>query len=166
MASRFLAPFGSRALFGRGDPFMQLQREMNRLFDDALGDAGGGANRLVAGMPSIDVHETEDGVEVTAELPGVAQEDIDLRLDGDMLTLSGEKKTERTDERAHLSERSYGSFRRSIRLPFTPDPAKVQAHCDRGVLKIHVPRGAEPERSRKIPIGGGAQGEANEKPPS
>lgn len=155
MASRFLAPFGGRSLAGRGDPFMQLHREMNRLFDDTLRDLGGGRGGGVT--PSIDVHDTGDGIEVTAELPGVAQDDIDLRLDGDLLTISGEKKSERTDERAHVVERSYGSFRRSIQLPFTPDPSKIQASCEHGVLKVRVPRGAEQERSHKIPIGGGAQ---------
>jgi len=100
------------------------------------------------------VHETDDGLEVSAELPGVAQKDIDLSLDGDVLTICGEKRKEQKDERAHVVERSYGSFRRSVQLPFTPDPAKVRADCENGVLKIRLPRGAEQERSKKIPIGG------------
>jgi HSP20 family protein len=141
----------------RGDPFLQLHREMNRLFDDTLREVGGGNGaRGGALMPSLDVHDTDDGIEVSAELPGVAKDDIDLSLDGDVLTICGEKKNERKDEQAHVVERSYGSFRRSVQLPFTPDPAKVRADCENGVLKIRLPRGAEQERSKKIPIGGTA----------
>jgi HSP20 family protein len=156
MASRFLVPFGGRSSMMRGDPLLQLHREMNRLFDDTLRGFGGGEGGQGGGtlMPSLDVHDIDDGIEVTAELPGVAKDDIDLSLDGDMLTISGEKKNERRDERAHVVERSYGSFRRSVQLPFAPDPGKVQADCENGVLRIRLPRGAEQERSKKIPIGG------------
>lgn len=156
MASRFLVPFGGRPSMMRGDPFLQLHREMNRLFDDTFRGFGGGEGGQGGGtiMPSLDVHDIDDGIEVTAELPGVAKDDIDLSLDGDMLTISGEKKNERKDERAHVVERSYGSFRRSVQLPFAPDPGKVQADCDNGILRIRLPRGAEQERSKKIPIGG------------
>ena len=159
MASRFLVPFGGRSSMMRGDPFLQLHREMNRLFDDTFRDMDGGNGRRGGIMPSLDVHDTDDGIEVTAELPGVARDDIDLSLDGDVLTICGEKKNERKDERAHVVERSYGSFRRSVQLPFAPDPAKVHADCDNGVLRIRLPRGAEQERSKKIPIGGAAQGQ-------
>lgn len=156
MASRFLAPFGGRVPAGRGDPFMQLHREMNRLFDDTFNSFR--SNERGGPMtPSIDVYEAEGGgLEVTAELPGVSDKDIDLRLDGDTLVITGEKRNERKDERAHIAERSYGSFQRIIQLPFTPDPDKVQARRENGVLRIRLPRGTEQEKSRRIPIGEGS----------
>ena len=89
MASRFLTPFSGRGLLGR-DPFLELHREVNCLFDDSLRGASQGSGSGALMSPSIDVCETEDGLEISAELPGVAEDDIDLRLDGDMLTISGE----------------------------------------------------------------------------
>jgi len=151
MASRFLAPFGSRGLLG-GDPFLDLHREVNRLFDDSFRLARGSGD-VRALNPRIDVHETDSGLELTAEVPGVAEDDIDLRLDGDILTISGEKRNERKDEGNRLVERSYGSFSRSIQLPFNPDPDKVEADCDRGVLTIKLPRSVEQDRSRRISVG-------------
>ncbi len=155
MASRFLTPFGGRGLLGR-DPFLDLHREVNRLFDDSLRsirDGGGGGAML---NPKVDLCQTEDGWEISAELPGVAQEDIDLRLDGDILTISGEKRDERKDDKNRFVERSYGSFSRSFQLPFTPDPDKVTADCDRGVLTIKLPKAAELDNSRRITIGSGS----------
>jgi HSP20 family protein len=155
MASRFLTPFGGRGLLGR-DPFLDLHREVNRLFDDSLRtmtDSGGGVTML---NPKVDVCPTEDGWEVTAELPGVDEKDIDLRLDGDLLTISGEKRDQRKDEQNRLVERSYGSFTRSFQLPFAPDPDKVTADCDKGVLTIKLPKSAEQERSKRISIGSGS----------
>jgi HSP20 family protein len=155
MASRFLTPFGGRGLLGR-DPFLDLHREVNRLFDDSLRgmtDSGGGGTVL---NPKVDVCPTEDGWEVTAELPGVDEKDIDLRLDGDLLTISGEKRDQRKDDQNRLVERSYGSFTRSFQLPFTPDPEKVTADCDKGVLTIKLPKSAEQERSKRISIGSGS----------
>ena len=158
MASRFLTPFGGRGLLGR-DPFMDLHREVNRLFDDSFRSmreerSGSGSGSGMMLTPRVDVTPTGDGWEITAELPGVDQDDIDLRLEGDMLTISGEKRDERKDEQNRLVERSYGSFTRSFQLPFTPDPEKVTADCERGVLTIRLPRAAEQEQGRRISIGG------------
>ncbi|HEY0628978.1 MAG TPA: Hsp20/alpha crystallin family protein [Sphingomicrobium sp.] len=156
MASRFLIPFGGRGLLGR-DPFLDLHREVNRLFDDSLrsmreGSSSGGSGFMLS--PKVDVTQTDDGWEITAELPGVAQDDIDLRLDGDMLTISGEKRDERKDDKNRFVERSYGSFTRSFQLPFTPDPDKITADCEHGVLTIKLPKAAEQDKSRRISIGG------------
>jgi HSP20 family protein len=155
MASRFLTPFGSRGLFGR-DPFVDLQRDMNRLFDRSFRDLTETSEGGFMLSPRVDIAQKGDGWEITAELPGVDQNDIDLRLDGDMLTISGEKRDERKDDKNRLIERSYGSFSRSFQLPFTPDPDKVTADCDKGVLMIKLPKGVEQEKSQKIPIGGAA----------
>lgn len=151
MASRFLTPFTGRGLSAR-DPFLDLHREVNRLFDDRFRNMAG-AGESMALSPSIDVNETDDGWEIAAELPGVDEKDIDLRLDGDVLTISGEKRNERKDEKSRFVERSYGSFTRSIHLPFTPDAEKVKADCDRGVLRIKLPKSVEQERSKRIAIG-------------
>ncbi|HXG81518.1 MAG TPA: Hsp20/alpha crystallin family protein [Sphingomicrobium sp.] len=168
MASRFLTPFtGGRGLFSR-DPFIDFRREMDRLFDESfrgLSEPREGSFML---SPRVDVTQKDDGWEITAELPGVDQKDIDLRLDGDLLTISGEKRDERKDDKNRFVERSYGSFTRSFTLPFTPDPDKVTADCDKGVLTIKLPKGAELEKSKKIPIGGTAgktiEAKASEQP--
>jgi HSP20 family protein len=155
MASRFLTPFGGRGLLSR-DPFLELHREVNRLFDDSLrGISDSGAGPVLS--PKIDVCPTDDGWEITAELPGVDEKDIDLRLDGDLLTISGEKRDQRKDEQNRLVERSYGSFTRSIQLPFAPDPNKVTADSDKGVLKIRLPKSAGQDRSKRISIGSSGQ---------
>ena len=152
MASRFLTPFGGRGLLGR-DPFLDFRRDLDRLFDDSFGKVAERQGQGFMLSPKVDIAQTDDGWEVTAELPGVDSEDIDLRLDGDMLTISGEKRDEQKDDRNRFVERSYGSFTRSFQLPFAPDPERVTADCDRGVLTIKLPKGVEPERSRKIAIG-------------
>ena len=152
MASRFLIPFAGRGLLSR-DPFMELHREVNRLFDDSfrnMRDSEGGTML----SPKVDLCPTEDGWEITAELPGVDEKDIDLRLDGDILTISGEKHDERKDEQNRLVERHYGSFSRSFQLPFTPDESKITAECDKGVLRIKLPKSAEQDRSKRIEVRG------------
>lgn len=167
MASRFLMPFGGRGLTGRGDPFLDLHREMNRLFDDTFrgmsgGERGAGGGQMLA--PRVDIHEENDRIEVCAELPGVAQKDIDLSIDGDVLTIRGEKRNERKDVQAHVVERSYGSFQRSIQLPFAPDPDKVEANCDNGVLTVSIPNEAQRESRRRIEVRSGQQAGAESKP--
>ncbi len=131
-----------------------LQREVNRVFDQMFG----GALRPTAGFaPSIDMKETPEGLAVTAELPGLEEKDIELSLDGDLLTLSGEKRAEKEEEKEglHISERSYGSFRRTLRLPWSPDPAQVSAAFDKGVLTVSLPRPPQAEpKANRIPIGG------------
>lgn len=158
MPSRFLTPFSGRGMLAR-DPFLDLHREINRLFDDSLrtmrqGDEAGGSAMML--NPRVDITQASDGWEISVELPGVSQDDIDLRLDGDLLTISGEKRDERKNEKSRFVERSYGSFTRSFQLPFAPDPEKVTADCDRGVLTIKLPKEAEQDKSRRIAIGGQA----------
>ena len=92
--------------------------------------------------PRIDVAETKDAIELTAELPGVEEKDVDLTLADGVLTIRGEKKTERNEsdpaKNWHVVERSYGSFSRSIALPFDPDPAKTEAKFEKGVLRVRL----------------------------
>jgi HSP20 family protein len=155
--TRFPVPYSASTELRSFDPLQELHREMDRLFDSAF--AGGGA--LSAGtsgglmsMPHIDVHESEHEVCVSAELPGVNPSEVDLRVDGDMLTISGEKKSQvdRTQADYHITERGYGRFRRSVRLPFSPDPDQVRAECDHGVLTIRMPRQAQQQKSRRIEV--------------
>ena len=164
MVSRFVFPFVGTSALGRGDPFVDLHREMNRLFEDASRTAGGGresvSGQLISG-PRMDVYETEAGLEITAELPGVAQTDVDLRIEGDVLTIRGDKRNERSDKHAHVVERSYGSFQRSLQLPFSPDPERVEANFENGVLAILVPKKGQQEKAHRIQVQGSKAGQKN-----
>ena len=91
--------------------------------------------------------QKSDAIDVTAELPGVEEKDIELTLANGLLTIRGEKKTERdekeTNKNWHVIERSYGAFSRSIALPFEPASDKVEAKFDKGVLRVHLPKPPE-----------------------
>lgn len=159
MARNPLTPFRSAGgLLGGGDPFLSLHREMNRLFDDvfrgmpAAGGTQGGTGQFIQAL--MNVSETEKEIRITAELPGVDQNDVDVSLDDDVLTIRGEKKFEQRDDKEnfHFVERSYGTFQRSVRLPFPVDPEQVKASFENGVLTVTLPRTAQQERSRKIQI--------------
>src|SRR5258705_10336018 len=93
--------------------------------------------------PKIDIAESKDAIDVTAELPGVDEKDLDVTLANGMLTVRGEKRTEREEQDKeknwHVVKRSYGSFSRANPPPFGPDPAKVEAKVDKGALHIHSP---------------------------
>jgi len=99
-------------------------------------DQNSSAADIGAGAPAISVAETTDAFEVTAELPGVDEKDIKVSMDQNQLVISGEKKAESMKEEKdwHVEERSYGSFYRSMSLPFEPEDGAVDAHFDKGVL--------------------------------
>ena len=146
------------SLFGRDDdPFGSLFREVQKTFEDFSRRsplAGLGTDMLA---PKIDVVEGKDAIDLTAELPGVDEKDVDVTLANGVLTIRGEKKTERDekdkDKNWHVVERSYGSFSRTISLPFDPDPAKVNAKFDKGVLHVHLPKPVEvAKKQQKIEI--------------
>ncbi|SHK46544.1 HSP20 family protein [Roseomonas rosea] len=154
MAPRF---FGAGLVPHGSDPFSLLQREVNRAFDEVFRGfpaATRGAAAMGGFAPSLDVRETEGGLEVAAELPGMTEGDIELRLEGDLLTLAGEKKEEQTKESGglHLTERSFGRFQRAFRLPYRPDPAQVQARFDKGILHITLPRPQQVQSGGRIQI--------------
>lgn len=123
-----------------GHALAPLQRELNRLFDD-FGE-GWQALTEIPLSPKMDVRFTKDRVEVALELPGIAQEDIKVDVDGDVLTVSGEKKSEKEtkDETYRICERSYGAFSRSFVLPPHVDIAKMEAVVKDGVLTVSAPR--------------------------
>ena len=128
------------------DVFSSLHREIDRVFDDFTHGEHWPFRALSAGngklSPDIDVSETDKNIEVTAELPGVDEKDVDVSLSDDMLTIKGEKKseTEKTEKDYHLVERSYGSFERVTQLPCEVDADKVKAKFKQGVLKITLPK--------------------------
>lgn len=132
------------------DPFAALQRELDSFFTDynrglpALTEVG-------ARIPALNVAETKDAVEITTELPGVDEKDINVSLDGNRLVISGEKKqdSDRTDKEWHVVERSYGAFHRAIALPFEPNEESIDAHFDKGVLHLKVKKPAEVEKAKK-----------------
>lgn len=124
----------------------RLRREMDRLWDEYFGPGRRALRPLEAEWaPAVDVSETADQVLVRAEVPGMEAKDIDISLSGDILTIKGEKKSEREerDENYHLVERSYGSFARSLRLPVSVDPDKIEAAYKQGVLTITCPKKEE-----------------------
>jgi HSP20 family protein len=130
----------------------QLQREMNRLFDPSLQ----GRPFRSPSYPAINLWTNEDGQVISAEMPGVRMEDIDISLTADALSLSGTRYPDEVAKEAHYhrQERSYGSFSRSLQLPFMVDPDKVEANFKNGVLTIWLPR-AEADKPRSITIKAG-----------
>jgi len=138
---------------GPNDSFRAFQQE----FERAFGRLGRGAASVFSELrfPALDVTEADDALEVTAELPGVNKEDVDISIVNGMLTIKGEKKAEKEDkqENAYMLERSYGSFSRSIPLPFELGTSEVDASFKDGVLKIRIPRPPEAKQeARKIEI--------------
>jgi HSP20 family protein len=142
------------------DPFAAFRREMDRVFDDFFRDFARPALRPANGnrdamTPLVDVAETEKEVVVTAELPGLDEKDFEVTLAGDVLTIKGEKKVEREekDGDAYYVERQFGSFSRSLRLPFEAGDATVEAKFDRGLLTVRIPKPVELRSAvRKIDV--------------
>jgi HSP20 family protein len=127
-----------------------VQSEINRLFNSFFDTATpvAHANRLRRGwMPALDVVENEQDYVLRADLPGLSEGDVKIEVKDNVLTISGERKSE-TEERKdgyHRIERSFGSFSRSLSLPEGVDPQSVTATFDKGVLEVHVPKPALPQ---------------------
>lgn len=142
-----------------GSPISTLQKEMNRLFEDFFGEMTFPSfetewDGLATLTPSIDVSQTDDEVQVTAELPGIEEKDIDVTLSDGVLTIRGEKRHEedRKDKKFHHVERSYGSFQRSTLLPAEVDSEKVEAVFRNGVLTVTLPKVETTDSSKKIAV--------------
>jgi HSP20 family protein len=148
MNLRSLIPIGRSRDVARREytPFWSLQREIDRLFDDftrgfpSLSSTAGGQEL----MPAMDVTETDTEIELTAELPGLEEKDVQINLADNVLTIRGEKKSERDEKNkdVRVVERSYGSFYRTLELPAGVDPDKIKASIAKGVLKVVVPKPA------------------------
>lgn len=130
----------------------QLQREMNRLVDTSYG----ARSFSPLSYPAINIWTNKDEMIVSAELPGIKAEDIDLDITADALVLSGERKPAAVGEgaRYHRQERSFGKFNRSIQLPFMVDPGKAKAVFKNGILEITLVR-AEADKPKKIAVKAG-----------
>ncbi len=141
------------------DPFALMRREMDRVFDDFMRGFAAPSASLPEGVlsPRVNVVENDKGLEITAELPGVDQKDIELDLSEGVLTLRAEHKKEKEEggenQRYHVLERAYGTFVRRFAIPFEPDQDHVEANFENGVLKVSIPRSPEAEKqTRKIEI--------------
>jgi len=146
--------------FGGRD--IDLFEGFRRDFDELLSDFGRrlpvswGPTAAPDGLAALDIAETKDAVEISAELPGVEESDVKVSIDGQSVVISGEKKSEseRKDKAWHVVERSYGAFRRVVPLTFTPDAAKITATFDKGVLRVTVAKPPEMVATKvEIPIG-------------
>jgi HSP20 family protein len=147
----------------RYDPFRDLrtlQEEVNRLFSTNLtrsfDDEGIGRG---AWAPSVDIYENKDQIVLEAELPGMKQEDFDLSIENNIITLRGERKFEKTEEtdNYHRVERSYGSFTRSFTLPQTVSAEGATAEYSNGVLRVTLPK-REETKARRIEVKGAEGG--------
>jgi HSP20 family protein len=149
MNLKSLAPSTNRLRIS--EPFGSLYSDFDRMVQD-LGRILP-VFRSTDQMPRIDVTESDQAIEVTAELPGLEDKDVQIAFTDDILTIRGEKKSEKeeTDKNCYISERSYGSFVRSIQLPSGIDPAKIEANIDKGVLTVKVPKPA-PTVTKKIEV--------------
>lgn len=145
------------------DPFAQMREEMDRVFDSFLGRNMFGRPPAIPSLstaeviaPDIDIRENDKEITFEAELPGIDEKDVQVTVRDGILSLKGEKKSERDEKKEtyHLVERSFGSFERSFRLPDTADQDKINADFSKGVLRVVVPKSAEAvQAEKKIPIG-------------
>jgi HSP20 family protein len=139
------------------DPFRELQREMNRMFDDFFVDLpvfGGQKDRALGSLafsPAVDIAETDKELKVSVELPGIDEKDISVELDNATLIIRGEKSEEWEDKskKWHVREQSYGSFQRLIPLPVNADSEQAKAKFEKGVLTISIPKLDDNQHQRK-----------------
>jgi HSP20 family protein len=127
----------------------RLQREMNRLFAEYTPNQ----RRAAPSYPALNAWSNENSLVITAEVPGVKSDDIDISVIGDTLTLTGMRRPDDAAEqvRYHRQERGYGKFTRTLQLPFPVDVDGVEATFKNGVLTINLPR-AEEDKPRKINV--------------
>lgn len=146
------------------DPFADMRAEMDRVFDNFLGRGFLGRPSLPRAAlpeimtPDVDIRENDKEIVFEAELAGLDEKDVSIMLRDGVLSLKGEKKSERDEKKDtyHLVERSYGAFERSFQLPDTIDEGQIKASFDKGILRIVVPKRPEATKAeKKIPIGKG-----------
>jgi HSP20 family protein len=134
--------------WGGSDPFGEMRRlqdEVNRLFSSYQVTPS-------EAFPAVNAYANEDGIALTAQLPGVSQDDLDISVFRDTLTLRGRRQPEAADRQAyHRRERGQGEFVRNISLPFSVDPERVEATIQDGVLRISLHR-PEQDKPRRIKV--------------
>ncbi len=132
------------------DLFGSLQREIERVFDRFTNNWPSLDFRATGLTPSMDIAESDKDIEITAELPGLEEKDVQVNVADDVLTIKGEKKAEKeeNDKNYHRIERSYGSFYRSLQLPSGVNADAIKATLKNGVLKVTVtkPAAAQPKK--------------------
>jgi HSP20 family protein len=133
----------------RVNPFSVLQSEIDRVFDNFIPWRSGPDSFA----PNMEVTETENNIEVTTELPGMDEKDVDIRIANDILTIRGEKRAEKDEKKKdyRLIERSYGAFERSLALPTGISPDAIRASMSKGVLKLTLPKPAT-SQAQKVRI--------------
>jgi HSP20 family protein len=145
------------------EPFANFRREMNRLFEDFAGFPAmpfaplmrPGQTLGMVMTPRLEVSETDTELRISAELPGIDAQNVEVTLTDDVLTIRAEKpaQAQENERDYHVAERSYGTFSRYLRLPFTPDPNKVRAAFKDGVLTITMPKPEEvQQKAHRIEI--------------
>jgi HSP20 family protein len=156
MAAKDIAPAksenGSRSVGRPFTPFGVLQQEIDRVFDNFATWRGLDTTSFT---PSMEVTETDKAIEVSTELPGIDEKDVEISVANDVLTIRGEKRAEKEEKNKsyRLIERSYGAFERSLALPPGVDAGAIKANMSKGVLKITLPKPAAAQ-AQKIKIGG------------
>ena len=145
-------------------PFESLRREVDRLFDDFDGGFWRSPLRrslldiepfrrseAFGAMPAVDVTETDKGYEISAELPGIDEKNVEVKFADGVLTIKGEKQEEKEEKRKdyYLQERSFGSFRRSFQVPDGVDADKIEATFKKGVLTVMLPKSAQAQKTEK-----------------
>jgi HSP20 family protein len=146
-------------------PFEALRREMNRLIDDFDVDFWSGPFRRASfdiapfwrrelgfgSAPAVDIAETEQAFEITADLPGLDEKHVEVTVSNGALTVKGSKQDEKEEKKKdyYLHERSFGSFERSFRIPETVDAEKIEATFNKGVLTVKLPKKAEARQPEK-----------------
>lgn len=145
-----------------GHSLTRLQSEMNRMLEDFFGSSsGGGLSSQFFGdfspsrfVPRMDIAESGDKMKVTAELPGMSADDVEVNVHGDRLQIRGEKRQEETEEEEgyYRTERSFGSFERTIPLPEDVDADEAEANFKNGVLTVEIPKVEGKTRSRSVQI--------------
>ena len=144
----------------RNDPFTSI----DRLFGGFFGDAGG-SSPSGGWAPAVDLAETDSEIVLTADLPGLGEDDIEIEIEDGVLSISGEREDRRvSDGKGYRRvERRFGRFSRAVRLPRDTDPEKIDARFDNGVLEVRIAK-PEARKPHRVEIGAGEiEAEATEK---
>jgi HSP20 family protein len=153
----------------RWEPYRELtslQNCLSRLFEEHYGNGREGSRTANAFVPPVDVYEDEHGIQLKLEVPGIEQKDLDVKVETNVLTVSGERKFEKEEKEENFRsvERRYGSFTRSFTLPNTVNAEDVSADYTNGVLKINLGKRAEAKPKQiKVNIGSGTALDAKKK---
>jgi HSP20 family protein len=161
-------------LLTRWEPFREFStmqdrmNRMNRLFRESYSPEGPeDALATTSFAPPVDIYEDEHTIALKLEVPGIDEKDIDVRIEGNTLTVHGERKIEKEEKEENFRrvERQYGSFTRSFTLPISVDTGQVSADYDRGVLKINLAKKAE-AKPKQIKVNVGSEKTLEAKAPS